>query len=202
MHVVFLTAIPVALLAVVVALFLKQVLLRGTARETAPYVSEGFAMPESADSDALLQAAIAWILRHRTESDLQRVREGSGTARGPADGWCVGQLPLRTRFGRPARVTGSPGSTACLRRSSSPPSTTRPTTYLVRHDDTLTVTPVGEREIGKIIDAFKARLAEELDDWDLEDPEFHHALDSMAARVVELDREARGQRGLLAASGT
>lgn len=45
MHVVFLTAIPVALLAVVVALFLKQVLLRGTARRTASYVSEGVAMP-------------------------------------------------------------------------------------------------------------------------------------------------------------
>lgn len=74
--------------------------------------------------------------------------------------------------------------------------------YLLRHDDTLTVAPVGEREIGKIIDAFKARLAEELDDWDLEDPELHHALGSMPARVVELDREARGQRGLLAASGT
>ncbi|MGV1009911.1 MAG: hypothetical protein ACOYBY_15070 [Dermatophilaceae bacterium] len=64
------------------------------------------------------------------------------------------------------------------------------------------MTPVGEREIGMIGDAFMAWLAEELDGGDLEDPELHHALGSMPARVVELDREARGQRGLLAASGT
>lgn len=75
--------------------------------------------------------------------------------------------------------------------------------YLVRHDDTLTVTPVGEREIGKIVDAFMAWLAEEVDDWDLEDPSFHHALDSMAAWIVEQDLgQDREATGLLAASGT
>lgn len=53
-HVVFLAAVPVPIVALVLALFLKQVPLRGTAREAASDVGEGFSMPEGSDADQQL----------------------------------------------------------------------------------------------------------------------------------------------------
>ena len=49
-HVVFLAAVPVALLAFVLALFLKEVPLRDTSRAGASDVGEAFGMPEGSDS--------------------------------------------------------------------------------------------------------------------------------------------------------
>src|SRR3954452_18810060 len=78
MHVVFLAAIPVGVVAFVVALFLKQVPLRGTARESAPDVGEGFGVPEAADAGQQLQAAIARLVRHKGRTELPRGREHPG----------------------------------------------------------------------------------------------------------------------------
>jgi hypothetical protein len=57
-HVIFLAAVPVPIVAFVLALFLKQVPLRGTARDTASDVGEGFGMPEGSDASQQLQLAI------------------------------------------------------------------------------------------------------------------------------------------------
>src|SRR4051812_8766895 len=76
-HVVFLAAVPVPIVALVLALFLKQVPLRGTARETASEVGEGFGMPESSDANQQLQMAIGRLLWRKGRTELPRVRAGS-----------------------------------------------------------------------------------------------------------------------------
>ncbi|WP_406047091.1 MDR family MFS transporter [Kribbella sp. NBC_00889] len=80
-HVVFRAAIPVALIAFVVALFLKQTPLRGTARDTAPDVGEGFGVPEAADANQQLQAAIARLVRNKGHRAAQGQRTFSGIVR-------------------------------------------------------------------------------------------------------------------------
>ena len=99
-HVIFLVAVPVPIVAFVLALFLKQVPLRGTARETASAVGEGFGMPEGSDANQQLQLAIARLIQHKGRTELPRVRAGSGAAFDTADAWVVGQFYLRTRLGR------------------------------------------------------------------------------------------------------
>jgi EmrB/QacA subfamily drug resistance transporter len=188
MHVVFVAAIPVGLLAFVAALFLKEVPLRGTARETAPDVGEGFGVPEAADAHEQLQAAIARLVRHKGRAELPGVRERSGAAFGASDGWTVGQVFLRSRLGRttsveeiarlfhlPAEVLEPAFDRAVLNG------------YLTRLDGRLAITPVGEQEVDKLIRGFRDWLAVELSDWGADDPELDHALADLAREFVDQD---------------
>ena len=91
LHTVFLWTVPVALLGFVVALFLKEVKLRDTARVASTDMGEGFASPSDGDSAKLLEYSVAKILS----------RYGPG--HGPAD---------RRRLGHPARHGGRLGGDA------------------------------------------------------------------------------------------
>ena len=104
LHVVFLAAVPVPLVAFVLALFLKEVPLRDTARDTATDLGEGFGMPEGTDANQQLQLAIARLLRHKGRQELPRVREQSEAAFDSSDGWAVGQVYLRSRLDRTTNV--------------------------------------------------------------------------------------------------
>src|SRR3954453_10474086 len=86
-HVIFLVAVPVPLVAFVLALFLKEVPLRGTARETAADVGEGFGVPDGADARQQLPLAIARLLQRKARPHLPLVRLRSGAGFGPADSW-------------------------------------------------------------------------------------------------------------------
>jgi EmrB/QacA subfamily drug resistance transporter len=200
MHVVFLAAIPVALTAFVVALFLKQVPLRGTARETAPDVGEGFGVPEAADARQQLQAAIARLLRSKGRAELPTVRAESGAAFDDSDGWTVGQVYLRARLDRtatlpeiarlyhlPAQVLEPAFARAADRG------------YLTMQDGQLSLTRSGEAEVDKLVTALRGWLADQLADWDLDDPELDDALGDLATKFVDQDpRPAPGPVGLFA----
>ena len=203
MHVVFLAAVPVALLAFVVALFLKQVPLRGTARETAQDVGEGFGVPDNADADQQLQAAIARLVQHKGGTELPVVRQQSGSAFGNADGWTVGQVYLRARLGRPTSL----GEIA--RRYRVPAEVLEPAFaqsaargYLVSQDGHFDLTPTGREEVGKLIAAFRAWLADELADWGPDDPGLDRALGDLATKFVNQDpQQLAGPVGLFATVG-
>ena len=203
MHVVFLAAIPVALVAFVVALFLKQVPLRGTARETAPDVGEGFGVPEAADADQQLQAAIARIVRHKGRTELPKVRQHSGAAFGASDGWSVGQVYLRHRLGRTTTID----EIATLYHL--PPEVLDPAFeaavahgYLTKQDGHLDITEAGTIEVDKLAAAFKAWLASELADWGPDDPELNRALGDLATQFVNQDpRDVPRPSGLFASVG-
>jgi MFS family permease len=202
-HVVFLAAIPVGLVAFVAALFLQQVPLRGTARETAPDVGEGFGVPEAADADEQLQAAIARLVRRKGRTELPRVRERSGATFGASDGWTVGQVYLRSRLGRTVTVE-EVARLYHLPAEVLDPAFEQATVhgYLTRQDGALALTTAGEQEVGKLVRALRGWLADELADWGADDPELNRALADLATDFVEQDPDhVPGPLGLFAAVG-
>ena len=87
LQVVFRSAIPVALIAFVVALFLKQVPLRGLAKPEAKDMGRGFGMPDSRTSDQQLEAEIAALLQTRLPTVYDDVLGRSGLD--PVQLWVV-----------------------------------------------------------------------------------------------------------------
>ena len=188
-HVVFLAAVPVAGIAFVLALFLKEVPLRGTSRAAASDVGDGFGMPEGADSEQCLEVAIAWLFRRKGRDALPIIRRDSATTLDIADGWCVGQVHLR------ARVRGSANLEAISRRVHVPAPVLHPAFeaarkhgYLTGDDGQLELTEVGQGEIDKLVGATRRWLADELTDWGAGDDELlTRALDNMANQFIDQD---------------
>ncbi|MFJ4674498.1 MULTISPECIES: MDR family MFS transporter [unclassified Kitasatospora] len=97
LHTVFLWTIPVALVGFVVALFLKQVKLRDSARASSSDMGEGFAQPSSGDSSRLLELAVAKLLGSAGLDTAREVVHVSGTRLDVAGAWAVMQVELFTR---------------------------------------------------------------------------------------------------------
>ena len=169
-HVVFLAAVPVALVAFVLALFLKEVPLRGTSREAAPDVGEGFGMPEAPTPTSSCRPRSHESSATRA-APRPKVRQHSGAAFGASDGWSVGQVYLRHRLGR----TTTTDEIATLYHL--PPEVLDPAFeaavahgYLTKQDGHLDITEAGTIEVDKLAAAFKAWLASELAHWGPDDP--------------------------------
>jgi EmrB/QacA subfamily drug resistance transporter len=94
---VFMWTIPVAVLGFVVALFLKQVRLRDSARLGSTDMGEGFGSPAGADSQNRLEAAVARILRETESDTLRRIVAESGTRLDVAGAWAVIQVDVAKR---------------------------------------------------------------------------------------------------------
>jgi EmrB/QacA subfamily drug resistance transporter len=98
---VFLYAVPVAAIAFVLSLFLKQVPLRDAARASATDIGEGFNAPEPLDPERNLEIAIARLMAKEGGAAIPVIRERSETMLGIGDGWCVAQVHLRQRHHQP-----------------------------------------------------------------------------------------------------
>ncbi|MFE2853698.1 MDR family MFS transporter [Streptomyces lavendulae] len=99
LHLVFLCAVPIALVAFVAALFLKQVPLRDVIRSASTDMGEGFASPTTAvGSQSLLELAVGKILRDMTAAEGRRILGESGTRLDVAGAWAVIQVDLCTRL--------------------------------------------------------------------------------------------------------
>ena len=94
---VFMWTIPVALLGFVVALFLKQVRLRDSARLGSTDLGEGFGSPTGQDSQCVLEAAVGRILRDTEADTMRRIVAESGSRLDVASAWAVIQVELATR---------------------------------------------------------------------------------------------------------
>jgi len=188
-HVVFLAAVPVACVAFVMALFLKEVPLRETARAGAADVGEGFGMPETADSANSLQVAISRVFQRKGREVIPIIWKESQTTLGVADGWCVGQVHLR------ARVLGSANLETISRRVRVPAAVLEPAFqasrdrgYLSGDDSHLELTEAGRVEVDKLSGATRDWLARELSDWGAADDELlNRALTSVANQFVDED---------------
>jgi EmrB/QacA subfamily drug resistance transporter len=186
-HVVFLAAVPIALAAFVLALFLKEVPMRGTSRAGAVDVGDGFGMPDGADSAARLQVAIAWLFRSKGRDAFPAIRAASGTTLDVSNGWCVGQVHLRERLGADTSLA------AISRRVHVPAEVLHPAFqaarddgYLTGHDDHLGLTDAGHREIDAFVGAIRQWLATELADWGADDSvALDRALAEMSRRFVD-----------------
>ena len=159
-HVVFLSAVPVAGVAFVLSLFLKEVPLRGTARAGAGDVGDGFGMPEGATA------------RSSCRSPSPGCCAPAAARRWPRSGTRPGRAGRRPTAGAWARSTSAPGSagtpawprsrtaTGCRSAVLQPAfEQARAAGYLAGDDDHLRLTGAGRREIDGLIAAMQAWLS-------------------------------------------
>jgi EmrB/QacA subfamily drug resistance transporter len=164
---VFIWAVPVAAIGFAVALALREVPLRGTSQAAARDIGDGFAMPTQESSQQRLERAIAGILRSRGREALPAVIAQSGTPLTPAGSWGVVEI-IRYR-----QAFGHADLSEMARRHHLPAVVLEPTFselaaqhMITREGDGLELTDAGEREVGRVIAAFRGWLAAQLADWE------------------------------------
>ncbi|MGW6092918.1 MDR family MFS transporter [Streptomyces sp. NPDC055157] len=164
LHTVFLWTVPVALLGFVVALFLKEVKLRDTARVASTDMGEGFASPNDGDSAKLLEYSVAKILRGMGPDTARRIVAASDTQLDMAGAWAVMQVELFTR------MVGHAGLGLIATRHRIPPEVLVPVFdrmieegYLSGDGHLFTHTEAGRREAATISRAWGAWLNEQVD---------------------------------------
>lgn len=94
----FLWTVPVAALGFLVALFLKQVQLRDSARAGSTDMGEGFASPHDASSRRTLEASVGKIIGGTELDTARRIVADSDTRLDVAGAWAVMQVDLFTRL--------------------------------------------------------------------------------------------------------
>lgn len=187
---VFLLAVPVALLGFVVALSLKQVQLRDSARMSSSDMGEGFASPGTGDTARLLELTVANILRTTGPQTARAVVSGSDTRLDVAGAWAVMQVELFTR------MVGHASLGLIAARRQMPPEALLPVFdrmvdegYLTRHGSLLSHTAAGAREAHVIDQAWARWLGDRMEE-DRGRPagaDLRVALDSIAKRLLAED---------------
>ncbi|MEU8760529.1 MDR family MFS transporter [Streptomyces sp. NPDC048659] len=191
LHTVFLWTVPVAALGFVVALFLKQVALRDTARASAPDMGEGFASPTgSGDSAKLLELSVGRIIRKTDLDTARRIVSGSDTRLDTAGAWAVMQVELFTRLVGHASL----GLISAGRRV--PPEVLLPVFqrmveegFLTRDGNLLSHTAAGKREAEVITRAWGDWLSDrvERESGRPSGPELRAATDAIAKKLIAED---------------
>ncbi|MFI6938750.1 MDR family MFS transporter [Streptomyces sp. NPDC050418] len=185
---VFLWTVPVALLSFVIALFLKEVRLRDTARSASADMGEGFSAPAAnADSQRLLELAVGKVFKTKGLADARRVVESSDTRLDMAGAWAVTQVALMTR------MVGHASLGLIGRAKGVPPEVVLPVYdrmveegYVTRDGSLLSLTPAGEREAGTIEKAWADWLADqvETDSGRPAGPELRTAVDTISKQLL------------------
>ncbi|WP_328563938.1 MDR family MFS transporter [Streptomyces coelicoflavus] len=187
---VFLWTVPVAVLGFVVALFLKQVQLRDSARAGSTDMGEGFASPHDASSRRTLEASVGKIIGGTELDTARRIIADSDTRLDVAGAWAVMQVELFTRLVGHASL----GLIAARRRL--PPEVLLPVFdrmveegFLTRHGSLLSHTEAGAREALVIGRAWAAWLEDrvERDIGRPTDMELRAAVDAIAKRLLVED---------------
>ncbi|MFC7303646.1 MDR family MFS transporter [Streptomyces monticola] len=191
LHTVFLLTVPVAVLGFLVALFLKQVKLRDSARMASADMGEGFSSPTATgDSAKLLELAVGKIVRSTGLNEARGVLAASDSRLDMAGAWAVMQVELYTR------MVGHASLGLIAARREVPPEVLVPVFdrmveegYLTREGAFFSHTPAGTREAGVISDAWGEWLGARLE----EDrgrpagPELRSAVDAIAKRLLAED---------------
>lgn len=186
----FLWTVPVAAVGFVVALFLKQVELRDSARMSSTDMGDGFGRPSGADSRRVLEASVAKIIGGTDLDTARRIIEESDTRLDVAGAWAVMQVELFTRMVGHTSL----GLVAARRRL--PPEVLLPVFdrmvdegYLTRHGSLLSHTEAGVREAAVITHAWGTWLEERVTQ-DIGRPaggDLRAAVDTIAKRLLVED---------------
>ncbi|MFF5493611.1 MDR family MFS transporter [Streptomyces aquilus] len=187
---VFLWTVPVAALGFVVALFLKQVQLRDSARAGSTDMGEGFGQPSGADSQRVLEAAVGKIIGGTDLDTARRIMADSDTRLDIAGAWAVMQVELFTRLVGHARL----GLIAARRHM--PPEVLLPVFdrmvdegYLTRAGSLFSHTEAGARE-ARVISKAWATWLEERVQQDIGRPagtDLRAAVDTISKRLLVED---------------
>ncbi|MFE6889138.1 MDR family MFS transporter [Streptomyces sp. NPDC057694] len=190
LHTVFLWTVPVAVIGFVVALFLKQVQLRDTARAGSTDMGEGFAQPSTGDSSHLLERAVGNIVKSSNLETARRILDASDSRLDMAGSWAVMQVEFYTRMVGHASL----GMIAARRRV--PPEVLVPVFqrmvdegYLTRTGSYFSHTAAGEREADVLNRAWGDWLSKQVE-ADLGRPpgaDLRAAVDSIAKRLLVED---------------
>ncbi|MFD8568452.1 MDR family MFS transporter [Streptomyces sp. NPDC059639] len=190
LHTVFLWTVPVAVIGFVVALFLKQVQLRDTARAGSTDMGEGFAQPSTGDSSHLLERAVGNIVKSSNLETARRILDSSDSRLDMAGSWAVMQVEFYTRMVGHASL----GMIAARRRV--PPEVLVPVFqrmvdegYLTRTGSYFSHTAAGEREADVLNRAWGDWLSKQVE-ADLGRPpgaDLRAAVDSIAKRLLVED---------------
>ncbi|MEU8461143.1 MDR family MFS transporter [Streptomyces sp. NPDC029003] len=189
---VFLWTVPVAAVGFVVALFLKQVPLRDSARAGSTDMGDGFGSPATAsgDSATLLELAVAKLVRGMGPDTARGIVDASDTRLDIAGAWAVMQVDLLTR------TVGHASLGLIGARRSLPPEVLLPVFdrmseegFLTRQNGFFALTPAGEREAGVISGAWAAWLGDQLekDRGRPRSAELRVAADAIAKRLLAED---------------
>jgi EmrB/QacA subfamily drug resistance transporter len=186
LHVVFLAAVPVALVGLLVALLLKEVPLRDTARMAAG-VGESFAVPASFDSEHELQKLAALVVQNHKRNPGPEVLVESGIPLSIAEMWLI----MRVFRG------GAESGSASLQEISGdlkvPPGAFEPLAaqlvaegYLSETLGHYRFTPTGLEMFQRFVGAYRVWILSRLHDWDTENaPAFSEAVDRIAEQMID-----------------
>ncbi len=198
LHTVFLSAAPVAVVAFVLSLFLKQVPLRDAARAGAGDIGEGFGVAEPVDPERRLEISVARLMWKEGRQVIPQLRETSGTRLDVANGWCVAQVHLRHRHDQPT------GMDAIADQVMVPAAVLLPAFrnaveagFIGGGPGAWSVTDLGQREWDKFSAALKDWLAEHLADPKAQDSaQLDAALHNVTGRLLDEETTAllRGRR--------
>ncbi|WP_086848301.1 MDR family MFS transporter [Amycolatopsis kentuckyensis] len=193
LHVVFLAAAPVGLVAFALAFFLKEVPLRDTARAAAPDLGDGFAMPESRTDDRELERAVATLFFRERRQVAPAIVERAGGDLDEGGIWCLLQVHLRERRGSPATLRAIGEHFGVPAQVLEPAFNRLELTGHLRYTrDGWELTPAGHEEFGKVVRAWHDWLADRLGDWGPGSrAELDAAIGRVAARLMDQSAESR-----------
>ncbi|MFD7829120.1 MDR family MFS transporter [Kitasatospora sp. NPDC059803] len=164
LHTVFLWTVPVALVGFVVALFLKQVQLRDTARAGSTDMGEGFAQPTTSDSDPHLEYAVGKLVRGVDLDTVRSIVDDADTRVDLAGAWALMEVAGHTK------AVGQASLDLIAARKRIPPEALEPVFdrmaaegYLTRDGDRLSPTDTGSQEVRVLAQAWSDWLNARLD---------------------------------------
>ncbi|MFB7175762.1 DHA2 family efflux MFS transporter permease subunit [Streptomyces sp. NPDC056254] len=192
LHTVFLWTVPVAVFGFVVALFLKQVTLRDSARAGSTDMGDGFGSPATASGNSakLLELAVGKLVRNMGADTARAIVESSDTRLDIAGAWTVMQVELMTR------TIGYCTIGLVAGRRSLPPEVLLPAFdrmveegFLTREGAYFSLTPAGQREADVISAAWAQWLGDRLekDRGRPRSAELRVAADAIAKRLLAED---------------
>lgn len=192
LHVVFLAAAPVGLVAFVLAFFLKEVPLRDTARAAAPDLGDGFAMPEARTDDRELERAVATLFFRERRKVAPAIVSRAGTELDEGGIWCLLQVHLRRRRGEAATLRAIGEYFGVPAPVLEPAFNRLELTGHLRYSGGWELSPAGEEEFAKVVRAWHDWLADRLGDWGTGNrAELDAAIGRVAARLLDQSAEVR-----------
>jgi len=164
-QIVFAAAVPIALLAMVLALFLKQVPLRGLVAPTAAEVGRGFGMPDDRSSSEQLEAQVVRVVRSSRAVAIRDRLLASDDLPEDSISWAVMEVAVHTHRHGAAPTIGDMAERHLL-----PSSVLRPTLDSVVEQGLLTegadgfvLTDEGSAAVRRILVAIHAALVAEIE---------------------------------------
>ncbi len=95
LQVVFASAIPVALIALIVSLFLKQVPMRGLTQPGASDVGHGFAVPDQRTAEEQLEGQVVRVIRTRLPGAASAILASSDSGLDAVQVWTLRQIAIQ-----------------------------------------------------------------------------------------------------------